>query len=313
MIAGTLLKKQLSLLASDHPTRNTKGCVNRGQVKHPCTACRDICPQKVYSGPLGQTADFSACINCNLCISACPARCIAPSMQNAVAYLRLLELPDRQIVISANGAGEKAHLQVPSLAALPWEYLACLGFDRQVVLLLGSQTPEETALLEATLVRLAFFFGKEFYQEHFVLAGSADAIPPLLVDRREIFQRAREGMKRRIAPLVSTQKQVDGLLYRDLLAQRMQQAAPGKTFGFVLPMVQPNCTSCTVCEMLCPQKAIRVKKEENGFSVVLDVLRCNGCGLCAKTCIHKAISGMGAAQLESMAPVRLLHREQQNN
>ncbi len=309
MIASRLLKKQLNLLAGDRPTRNMKGCINRAQVKHPCTVCKDICPKGVYSGNMGQNADFSACINCNLCVSACPARCIAPSMQNAVAYLHLLDLQDEQIVISANGEFEKSHLQVPSLAVLPWEYLACLGFEHQVILLMGSQTQEETELLENALVRLAFFFGMETYQQHFRLTASAQDIPPLLIDRRDIFRKAKEAMKRRVAPLASGDGTVDGLLYRSLLAERMKQDTSGKSFGFPVPMVTQACTGCGVCGILCPQKAIRVQNEKNQFSIVLDTLRCNGCELCTKICIHSAIPGMGAAYLNSMAQARLLHKE----
>lgn len=308
MIASRLLKKQLNLLAGDRPTRNMKGCINRAQVKHPCTACKDICPKGVYSGNMGQNADFSACINCNLCVSACPARCIAPSMQNAVAYLHLLDLPDEQIVISANGEFEKSHLQVPSLAVLPWEYLACLGFEHQVILLMGGQTQEETKLLENTLVRLAFFFGMETYQQHFRLTASAQDISPLLIDRRDIFRKAKEAMKRKVAPLASGDGTVDGLLYRSLLAERMKQDTSGKNFGFPVPMVTQACTGCGVCGILCPQKAIYVRKEKKQFSIVWDPLRCNGCELCTKTCIHGAISGMGAVHLSSMAQVRLLHK-----
>lgn len=313
MIATRLLKKQLDLLAGDRPTRNMKGCVNRGQVKYPCTVCKDICPKGVYSGSMGQNADFAVCINCNLCVSACPARCIAPSMQNAVAYLNLLNLPDEQIVISANGEFEKAHLQVPSLAVLPWEYLACLAFDHQIILLVGNQTPEETKLLENTLVRLAFFFGVERYKQRFMLTTSAQNVPPILIDRRDIFRKAKEAMKRRVAPLASGNGKVDGLLYRSLLAERMEQDASGNSFGFPAPMVTQECMGCGVCGILCPQKAIRVLKEENEFSIVWDPLRCNGCELCTKTCIHSAISGMGAAHLSSMALVRLICKETQED
>ena len=292
------LKQQLELLADDHPARKMTACINQGQVKFPCSACEDICPQQVYSGTMGQNADFSACVNCNLCVSACPARCIAPSALNVSAYLRTLRLPQAQIVVSAQGGG---HLNVPTLAALPWEFLALLGMKKRVVLLMGRQTQEETELLKKTLTRLVVFFGSEGYRERFVLAASMKDVPQ--VDRRALIQMAGDTIKSRLFPLQLGED--GGLMYRGLLHQQMRD---GK-FGFPVPIVEASCTGCGVCAMLCPQKAIRIKKDNGGFSVILDPLRCNGCGLCEKTCIERAISEMGVVCLEDMTPVRLFRKE----
>lgn len=293
-----LLKHQLDLLADDHPARKMTACINQGQVKFPCRVCEEICPHQVYSGGMGQNADFSACVNCNLCVSACPARCIAPSALNASNYLRMLRLPEAQIVVSAQDGG---HLNVPTLAALPWEFLALLGMKRRVVLLMGSQTETETELLKKTLARLVIFFGSEGYRERFVLASSMRDVPQ--VDRRALIQMAGDTVKSRLFPLQVGEE--GGLMYRELLHQQMQ----GGKFGFPVPNIESACTGCGVCTMLCPQKAIQIRKDTEGFSVILDPMRCNGCGLCQKTCIERAISEMGVVRLVDMTPVRLFRKE----
>ena len=308
MIVERLVKKQLERLAEDHPTRQLKHCVNQGQVKYPCRACAEICPQGVYTGAMGEKTDFSVCINCNLCVSTCPARCLAPSALNAAAYLRTLQMPDKCIVISGSGdAG--AHLQVASLAALPWEFLACLAWDHKVLLLTGPLQEAEKKLLGKTLARLILFFGQETYADRFTLAPSGTEIPAVQLDRRALFHRAGRELQSRLLPSQWGQEEIDGLLYRRLLADKMQSAQDDRVYGFPMPRVEASCTGCTVCQMLCPQKAIQIQQEPNGFSVVLDPLHCNGCGLCTKTCIHQAISGMATAQRHTMAPVRLFRTE----
>ena len=298
MIAGLLLRQQLEQLAADHPLRNMAGCIHRGQVKNPCNACRDICPAGVYSGKLSRDADFSACINCGLCVSACPARCIAPSAQNAAAYLRVLELDEDQLILSERDTGPAAHLQVPALAGLPWEYLALLGMEHRVVLLEKTSTPaDQKALWEKTLVRLVLFFGTEGYQSRFTRCTGQDTGPAATMDRRQLFTRTRQRLQSSVMPKISA----DGLVFRALLDEKMRRH-PGR-YGFPLPMPGAGCTGCGVCALLCPQKALTVTKNQQGFAVTVQPLLCNGCGLCQKACIERAIPSMGVARLTGMGPV----------
>ena len=305
MIASALFKKQLELLAFDHPTRTMTACVNQGQVKFPCHACEDICPEGVYTGGMGENADFSGCINCGLCVSACPSRCIAPSALHASKLLRVLNLAEEQVILSEQEEGE-AHLRVASLAALPWEYLALLAMKKQVVLLLGQERPEEAALLRENLARLMVFFGKESWKERFVLAASAKKIPPPPMDRRGLFKMAGQELKGRAAPMTVGEDGVDGRLLRTLLHREM--AGTPEKYGFPGPAIGEDCTGCGVCHVLCPQKAIRVRKTERGFDLILAPLGCNACGLCEKICIQGAISGFSVVGLQDLTPVRIFSR-----
>lgn len=303
MIAGLVLSQQLERLAADHPTRDMKSCMHRGQIKNPCNACRDICPAGVYSGKLSQQADFSVCINCGLCVSACPARCIAPSARNAAACLRVLEIPEKRLVLSERENGPAAHLQVPALAGLPWEYLALLALEHQLVLLEDTMPADRLAQWEKTLVRLVLFFGREGYQSRFSRCTDQKEGPAVTMDRRQLFSHTRKRLQSSILPAAPA----DSLVFRALLAEKMQQN-PGR-YGFPLPMPGPGCTGCGVCAMLCPQKALSVTQDQQGTTVTVHPLLCNGCGLCQKACIEQAITGMGVAKLTSMGPVCVFRRK----
>ncbi len=46
-----------------------------------------------------------------------------------------------------------------------------------------------------------------------------------------------------------------------------------------------DCTGCTACKSVCPQKCIEMKSDEEGFLYpVIDKKKCINCGLCEKVC-----------------------------
>ena len=46
-----------------------------------------------------------------------------------------------------------------------------------------------------------------------------------------------------------------------------------------------NCTGCQLCSAICPNNAIKIELDEDGFyTPVVDNNKCTSCGLCKKTC-----------------------------
>ena len=46
-----------------------------------------------------------------------------------------------------------------------------------------------------------------------------------------------------------------------------------------------NCYGCGVCSNVCPENAIEMKQDENGFIMpMIDKIKCISCGLCDKMC-----------------------------
>lgn len=297
-------------LAESHPSKDFEHCVNRRQVKHPCTVCADICPQHVYFGKGSRDADFRCCTNCGLCVAACPARCIASSAANVSAYLKLLKAPGKHVLIASRQYGGNAHLKVNSFASLPWEYLACLGLRTRVLFLtadLPQLTPLEEAVWRKALASLELFFGKEEFERRFLLSAQPiDDEDVQEFSRRELFRKANEGLKSTISSFTPSESMVDGLLYRHLLRELLAKKENGAVFGWVIPRINACCKGCGICEKLCPQKAIAVKQERGTFRIALDPVRCNNCGLCGKVCPYHAVDGPGLVQLDSLTPLLLL-------
>lgn len=46
-----------------------------------------------------------------------------------------------------------------------------------------------------------------------------------------------------------------------------------------------KCTACTACESICPQSAIKMETDKNGFKYYyIDNKKCINCNLCQKVC-----------------------------
>ena len=46
-----------------------------------------------------------------------------------------------------------------------------------------------------------------------------------------------------------------------------------------------DCTGCAACFNVCPQAAITMRENDEGFKYpVIDTDKCVGCGLCRKAC-----------------------------
>lgn len=58
----------------------------------------------------------------------------------------------------------------------------------------------------------------------------------------------------------------------------------------VLYISKENCCGCAACFAICPQKAIFMVEDEEGFLYPLvDEQKCEGCYLCLKVCPFKRI------------------------
>ena len=61
-----------------------------------------------------------------------------------------------------------------------------------------------------------------------------------------------------------------------------------------------ECCGCTACYSICPQKAIAMKSDEEGFDYpVIDEAKCVRCEMCLNVCSIKA------AQRKSLADIGL--------
>ena len=76
------------LLFGHHPVIDSKQCINTIQQRYPCSKCQEICPTGVFRR---DQPDWDRCIGCDLCVSACPSRCITLSEDRLRKQLALVK------------------------------------------------------------------------------------------------------------------------------------------------------------------------------------------------------------------------------
>lgn len=310
------------MLFEDHPTFEASRCINARQKKVPCDDCMRICPQGLYPGSLN-SVDWSACDNCNLCVSACPSRSLAPSAANASRHRVCLDGDGRaEVIVTCSNSEFRGDLPVHCIAAIPWELLACFAAAKHVVLDCSNcescsfaSRDRMRALLDDSLERVGELLGREAFCERVKVVRSGEKAQKKKLDqsvsRRGFFDRvgregkliARQGVDAylRKAGLSGASS---GLLYRSWLYDVVDFGALcGNRYDSRsrMPVFGERCWGCGICKDLCPQEALRFEDMEHGETlVVVDPLRCTGCGVCDLFCDSNGIEGIEAQPVDKV-------------
>lgn len=333
--ATNVLTSNLISAATEHPAYRPDNCLNRRQRRFTCTVCSELCEREVFSLKSGETLKWDRCVDCELCVAACPSRCLAPSAGVRRRYGEGSETP--AVSFSCREGAREGEKTVRCLAGVPWELLAAIAMRTDLVLYTGACAACEKAAwkerLRENLDALRAFLGEQRYIErvHVLLSGRYEApaqaepeeTEERTMSRREMFA----GMKRSVTKgLVKTavarlplpdEAETDGMQYRRMLAQaaaeeRKAAAESGETapdYGVTLPRFTVRCFGCGICEKLCPHQAIAIGQETEGKRLVhITPWKCTGCGLCQKVCPHGGISQLRTLRvphLEKLALVRV--------
>ena len=291
-------------LEEDRPTLDRDRCFNRKQRKITCTTCAETCEHGVYAG---KDPDWTLCVNCGLCVAACPTRAIRPSSANLRAMLEVAESSSEDVGFACERGGRTADMTVRCLAAVPWELLACIALDHRVYLDVTpcAECPDERArtLLAKSLASLQRFLGEEFYAEQIRLEAVPEHAGAL--SRREAFTSMFKRGKRLAANLIPDDGEgtaIDGGIYERLLEARLAALAARDAEAGTAPhlftldtlRISTDCWTCTVCEKLCPLCAIVADDSDDDPGtryIHHKPIRCTQCGLCQRVCPEQAILG----------------------
>ena len=105
----------------------------------------------------------------------------------------------------------------------------------------------------------------------------------------------RPGQARRMTPeVLKTGQEKKGQEKKDLKAIQGRVCEPGSTLknrtggwrNFRPVYIYEKCTKCGLCQIVCPDMAIK-KREDDFFEYNYDY--CKGCGVCANECPADAI------------------------
>lgn len=307
-----------------HPLLDAAACLNRKQNKFTCTVCTDICPEQVFSLNANEKPKWEKCMDCSLCLSACPSRCFTPSDAMQSTLTEEIHM-DERVLFACEQEAELCERKVHCLGSLPWEMLAVLALTSGLALVDGycaacSKT-RERELLQANLAQLEQFLGEERFRERVQLLGSAaedNAAPPeeKQLSRRALFSGAKKNLKKSLYKAAAQRlpqleaKERDGIQFRRLLSSAVlreremvrKAQAEAETeaeqpqlprFAVSLPAYQPACYGCSICERVCPQNAISIQAEESGTRLIyITPWKCTGCGLCAEICPWEGLAGI---------------------
>ena len=322
---------------SFRPGLHSGSCLNRKQNKFNCTVCTEICTEQVFSLDPKAEIKWSRCRDCGLCVTACPARVftLSPEMQRTLTDH--VQVGDA-VVIACEQEPALMDRKVRCLAGVPWELLALLTFYGELVLYTkhcgDCDKNAWVSRLHQNLDALKTFLGEDCFRKRVHLVDTGEWAPETAetereLSRREIFSGMNKRVKKdlyraavnRIPALQETEP--DGLGYRRLLSnevlknrERIQQAKnagentdPLPAYSVPLPAYNTACFGCSICERICPQKAIEIKAEEGGTRMIyITPWRCTACSLCVEVCPHGGLNGLrdtAVPHLEKLPLVRV--------
>ncbi len=253
------------LVFDNHPALNSELCMNRMQTRNPCTSCMDVCPEHVFAEPCSPDAepDWTACIGCGLCVSACPSRAIAPARLYAEKFLltasHLLNSITHDITITCKKEASSADIYAECPGSVPWELLCFFTLQGRVVFLVDDCETCANAsckrMLDDSIARVHSFwngddrscYDRSCYdrssdhcngdhrsgedttgagpEERVIVASDPSLIPPRRYTRREAISFAMKKTGRTAAVLLPDPEKTvpDGMLFKKLLLHRIRQ------------------------------------------------------------------------------------------
>lgn len=245
-----------------------------------CSECIEFCvSDAMHFTNYGLAIDENRCVNCGICYAACPNSAIIVKKDN------------EKLIKSTEG-----NLDIGCIFSNASIKVACVSRITDDVMVTYLASGKNVTIKKGECSDCAFkktlpVFDKNLERARNIAASlniksslsvEKDAakqvhIPKNSVSRRELFAtflaqnqtNKREILKKAVGSLVKKQVDYDGI--------------------FELK-ISNACTFCGMCEIVCTQNAIAVKKYEDSGKIYFNPSLCTGCKACVESCIQNAIS-----------------------
>ena len=245
-----------------HPLRIDGLCLNTIQRRTPCEICSDVCPKGLEIHK--KKPNWHGCINCNLCVSACPTQAIHESSTNLSTVMSIMDAPGDYAILACDRFEGNADLRLACISSLPWEVLATLALSRRIVLRTkpckDCPDPESVERLKGIIKHLREFFGPEGFKERFHTVPPKDGHASWGASKRQAFSSAFNTVKTgadrilsKDAPKMSHYRAV--LL--DVLSAMPEEDRPELTWRTLEE--DGDCRACEICSKICPHEAIEIR------------------------------------------------------
>ncbi len=246
-----------------HPFRINSICLNTIQRKTPCTACTDTCPQDIvlHSGK----ANWTGCINCNLCVTACPTAAINQSATSFEGIRNLVLEGSAPVSFACERAQESCDVPCVCLATVPWDLCAAAALSSGVVLKAEAckSCPHEEMVAEVKelIQTLRRFLGKEGFAKGVFMHDQPDKMRSSGVDKRMAAKRVANSVAAGAETALEGVKNPTMSCYRALLLEVLEnlhdEGTPAEVTWPTL-IEDGNCHACEICTKMCPHKALEL-------------------------------------------------------
>jgi Fe-S-cluster-containing hydrogenase component 2 len=294
-----------------------------------CDQCQQACPHSAIriGGQVEVLED--ACTGCGLCVQACPTGALEYGLVGVlgslkdqgigeaagVACLKCSKVPDEArpgattlnclgrttvaMLLTSSAWGQSPELLHGDCANCR---LGSASVPRQLQETLRSAQSYRASLSEQPLAaHMLEYQPSQPGQSQATASGPAAKASGPAVSRRGALgalfggakQAAASAIPDRLAPGVDTRPEPSRIPDEWLWRRRAQKPkpAPEQLVHWQHPVVDENCIFCPVCENVCPTKALRRERHEDGsYTLTLETAACVGCDACTLSCPPSAIT-----------------------
>lgn len=244
-----------------HPIRINSLCLNTKQRKTPCCACTEACPEKIvlHSGK----PNWSSCINCNLCVTACPTAAINQSSTSFAGIRQLILEGGAPISFACERIEEPSDVRCVCLASIPWDLLAAAALSNGVVIKVEAckSCPHEHFVkrVKQTIRDLRQFLGNDTFTASVFQHDQPNMQRSAGTDKRLSFSHFADSVSQSAEAALEGQRTPTISCYRALLLEILTQHGDeggADTVSWQALIEEGRCRACEICTKMCPHKAL---------------------------------------------------------
>lgn len=284
MLSSLFARKVINCLADDHLVINTQKCLNNIKGYSDCTICHDTCPDEIIGK---EHADYSKCMNCNLCGAVCPTQAIHPANSLIKTVLDNINAERHDIFVSCEKQDLAGSINIKCFASMPWEIYALLVQKKRILVSFSEcEACDYYMHMKNRLKEVIAHIGVEQYKSNFIIK---DRIEGNGISRRELMLMLGERSTQIVKKFIFDEhvNSDDSLFYRRFLLKNKDNVKGKrlklfwKTLGF-----NEKCWGCGICISECPNEALELIGNK---SMAHYPVKCTQCRSCIKKCPEEAI------------------------
>ena len=247
-----------------------------------CSRCQDICPQQAIHN---REIDFEKCDNCGLCTAVCPTGAIHSDTDYDTALTAVKNLSPQVLMCK-----KVSPQSIPCLGALNRRLLWALAEKQELCIDTSrcqSCNPAVASWLTCEIEACSIAL-QEANKAPIKLVHVRETTPaPQPVARRSFFRSLFHTASKTAAEIAKAQTNRQ-YAFDSVIWLTKQNTSPNGVFPRL--SLTANCTVCGLCNMLCPEKALHVHRENNEPALTFDPIKCTSCALCVNNCPQAALT-----------------------